>query len=35
MIVVMEYLHGGELHDFWVSRKDCKISEREAKEIMS
>lgn len=30
----MEFLKGGELCDFWTSRPDCKLTEREAKEVM-
>ena len=34
IIVVMEYLGGGELYDYWESKPDKRISENEAKEIM-
>jgi serine/threonine protein kinase len=34
IIVVMEYLEGGELHDFWTSKPDCRLTENEAKEVM-
>jgi len=34
IIVVMEYLQGGELFEYWDSKPDKRISENEAKEIM-
>lgn len=30
----MEYLKGGELYDYWMSKKGNKVCEKEAKEIM-
>lgn len=34
IIVVMEYLEGGELLQYWESKPGRKIEENEAKEIM-
>ena len=34
IIVVMEYLKGGELFDFWNSRPHGRLPEYEAKEVM-
>ena len=33
-VLVMEYLEGGELAEYWQSKDECKVSEEEAKEIM-
>lgn len=33
-IVVMEYLQGGELFDYWQSKDNAKVPETESKEIM-
>ena len=34
LIVVMEYLSGGELYDYWRWFKNCQIPEFEVLEIM-
>lgn len=34
VIVVMEYLEGGELQSYWSSKPNKIVSEEEAKEIM-
>jgi serine/threonine protein kinase len=34
VIVVMEYLEGGELQEYWYSKPNRIVSEEEAKEIM-
>jgi serine/threonine protein kinase len=34
VIVVMEYLEGGELQEYWYSKPHRIVSEEEAKEIM-
>ena len=34
VIVVMEYLQGGELYEYWEKKPDRKVSEEEAKEIL-
>jgi len=34
IILVMEYLEGGELYEYWQSKENKIVSENEAKEIM-
>jgi len=34
IIVVMEYLQGGELYDYWQSKRNFKMTEDEAKELI-
>jgi serine/threonine protein kinase len=34
IVMVMEYLEGGELFNYWQRKEGCKIPESEAKEIM-
>ena len=34
LVVVMEYLSGGELYDYWKRFKNCQMPEFEALEIM-
>lgn len=34
IIVVMEYLEGGELYEYWQSKEDHKLTEEEGKEMM-
>lgn len=34
IIVVMEYLEGGELYEYWMSKENQRVEEEEAKEIM-
>lgn len=34
IIVVMEYLEGGELYSYWESKENKIVSETESKEIM-
>ena len=34
IVVVMEYLEGGELFEYWEAKPDRRVSETEAKEIM-
>ncbi len=34
IIVVMEFLEGGELYEYWEAKPEKRISENESKEIM-
>jgi serine/threonine protein kinase len=34
IVLIMEYLEGGELYQYWKSKEDKRVCELEAKEIM-
>lgn len=34
IIIVMEYLEGGELNEYWKSKENKRVTEQENKEIM-
>jgi serine/threonine protein kinase len=34
IVLIMEYLEGGELYEYWKSKEGKRVTENEAKEIM-